>query len=121
MSSSRRKGVTECLTCNKPFSVDDFYRNKQNSSWSSNCKECLAVITRARRYKVAVEVMKGLLANDTCEICETYLDVKDRFIDHNHKTGEIRGVLCNHCNTGIGMFKDNEDLMLRAIEYIKHK
>ena len=38
--------------------------------------------------------------------------------DHNHKTGFIRGRLCNSCNVGIGCFKDSSELLLKARNFI---
>lgn len=58
-----------------------------------------------------------------CAICST--DVpghKGMFmVDHDHETGVVRGLLCNTCNSGLGMFKDNTDLMLKAIDYLKRE
>lgn len=39
--------------------------------------------------------------------------------DHDHKTGKIRGLLCGNCNVGIGHFKDDIHLLIKAIEYLK--
>lgn len=40
--------------------------------------------------------------------------------DHCHKTGEWRGLLCRNCNLGLGLFKDDVELLLRAAEYLKN-
>ena len=40
-------------------------------------------------------------------------------VDHDHNTGEIRGLLCNHCNFAIGLFNDNPEFMIRAIKYLR--
>jgi hypothetical protein len=40
-------------------------------------------------------------------------------VDHNHETGQIRGVLCHQCNRGIGAFKDNIERMKRALNYLE--
>ena len=40
-------------------------------------------------------------------------------IDHCHKTGKVRALLCNHCNNGLGSFKDKIDLMAKAMKYLR--
>ncbi len=40
-------------------------------------------------------------------------------IDHNHATGQAREWICDSCNTGLGRFKDNIEIMQNAIEYLK--
>ncbi len=42
-------------------------------------------------------------------------------IDHNHKTGKMRGLLCHNCNVGIGHFSDSIEFLLKAITYLKEK
>lgn len=40
-------------------------------------------------------------------------------VDHNHNTGNVRSLLCMSCNTGIGKFKDNIELIEAALNYLK--
>lgn len=40
-------------------------------------------------------------------------------VDHCHTTGKVRGLLCAYCNTALGLFKENTDVMMLAIEYLK--
>lgn len=52
-----------------------------------------------------------------CMICGE--DVTDTGnLDHCHKTGKWRGVLCRNCNTGLGLFKDDKQLLFSAILYL---
>ncbi len=60
-----------------------------------------------------------LQANE-CAICRTTLGDKALHVDHNHETGQLRGLLCNHCNLGLGHFRDSPDRLAAAIAYL-HK
>ena len=51
-----------------------------------------------------------------CPICEG--DSPKWYLDHNWKTGEFRAWLCNSCNIGLGQFRDNIDLLNKAIAYL---
>lgn len=53
-----------------------------------------------------------------CHICGGDLSIREH-IDHCHKTGIIRGLLCVQCNTAIGSFEDNPIFMQRAMQYIQ--
>ena len=54
-----------------------------------------------------------------CAICRALLRKRtDGVIDHNHRTGEIRGVLCVPCNAGLGLLGDHPEILVKAIEYL---
>jgi hypothetical protein len=64
------------------------------------------------------------LREANCEICgeQTFRHGKSQcHIDHDHKTGKVRGSLCSACNMGLGKFKDSEQLLLSAISYLRRK
>lgn len=55
-----------------------------------------------------------------CAICG--IENKPLQVDHCHSTGEIRELLCHHCNSGLGNFFDNVNVLQKAIDYVrKHK
>jgi len=61
-------------------------------------------------------------AGGHCEICgkpEALAAKGTLHCDHNHSTGQVRGMLCMHCNQALGKFGDNIDLLYKAIEYLK--
>lgn len=52
-----------------------------------------------------------------CAICQEP-PLKPLVLDHDHETGEVRGLLCANCNSGLGMFKDNVGALAGAIQYL---
>lgn len=78
---------------------------------------------RLRLYGMTSEEFDQMFVNQgkKCGICGS-LDPqhnKGWNVDHDHKTGEVRGILCGVCNTSLGGFKDNPNLLQAAIEYLK--
>jgi hypothetical protein len=57
------------------------------------------------------------LQQGKCAICEKSSD-KHLFVDHCHTTGKIRGLLCQHCNTLLGMAFDDTNILLSAVAYL---
>lgn len=60
--------------------------------------------------------------NGLCAICSTPENATPKgtlHLDHDHKTGFTRGLLCSNCNMGIGQFKDDPTLLLKAIRYLR--
>ncbi len=54
-----------------------------------------------------------------CFICGDVLaESKGVHVDHDHRTNEIRGLLCQGCNKGLGMFRDDPMLLIRAANYL---
>jgi hypothetical protein len=121
------------------------YRMKSNRL----CVECLRVRKRIwkkhnvdkkskheknavykRKYGITVDQYNELYQRQEgkCLICNEFetsiYKGKSRLlaIDHDHKTGKFRGLLCSGCNMGLGSFKDNADLLWKARKYLKlHK
>lgn len=61
-----------------------------------------------------------LMQRNTCGICKEVFS-KPPNVDHDHKTGEIRGLLCGRCNKGLGHFRDSTGLLDNAKDYLQGK
>lgn len=60
------------------------------------------------------------LVIEQCGRCAICGEAPQRLcIDHDHKTGQLRGLLCSRCNSGIGLLDDNPDILLIAARYIE--
>ncbi len=123
--------VKYCSVCHKPKKLKEFFKAPNNKTgYEGKCKECRHVSARPKqlmaRYGITHEQYEDMLEKQggVCAICETFELRKDSrylVVDHCHTTNEIRGVLCHKCNTALGLFNDKEELLLKAIEYLKEK
>lgn len=80
-----------------------------------------------RKYGITPIVYDKMFENQNgvCAICgkketkhDRYGNIKNLQVDHNHKTGKIRGLLCFMCNAGVGMFDDCIENLRNAIHYL---
>lgn len=73
-----------------------------------------------KKYKITVEEYERMLVaqNGVCAICEKQPSKRRLHVDHCHKTGRVRGLLCSNCNTAIGKLNDDPALMLKAASYV---
>jgi len=73
-----------------------------------------------RHYSITEQQYEDIFTNQTglCKICGLQ-DKKRLAVDHCHKTGKVRGLLCNSCNRGIGYLRDNPLLMRNAADYVE--
>ena len=122
----------QCKSCKHEKLADAFYYQRRYGSVVlalNKCKDCQTNYQRNKAFGITDEDFNTLLEkqNHKCAICgvdhdyyRSYTQNGRRFaVDHNHKTGEIRGLLCDKCNRGIGYFKDSEQLLSCAILYLK--
>lgn len=104
---------------------ENFILNKSSiDGFNGWCKNCTKDSSLCNRYNISLEDYKKLLIlqNEQCFLCGTNdpMGPTNMFVvDHCHKTGKIRGLLCNHCNTGIGKLHDDPQLLRKAADYIE--
>jgi hypothetical protein len=73
-----------------------------------------------RKFTLADYIAMLVDQNNSCKICSRKFDeLLIPMIDHDHLEHKVRSLLCNDCNSGLGFFKESEELMLKAIEYLK--
>lgn len=129
----------KCSKCNEVLPVTNFHlkadKNTNHYRFNSPCKFCSNFYRNKNYYKAhRLKVKYNLSQEDynlklkaqkySCAICNIHRDdyLKDFSVDHCHKTGKVRSLLCTQCNSGIGFFRENINNMEKAIAYIKkHK
>ncbi len=76
-----------------------------------------------KNYGISAEQYNEIFAkqNGRCKICNRHQSEFKRSlaVDHDHNTNKVRGLLCHHCNSAIGHFFENPQIMERAIIYVK--
>lgn len=140
-------GTKQCRKCGKTKETTEFYPHKYNKDGFFNrCKVCERDLKKGtqkqarksdpNRFKgydlqksfgISFETYNKMLTeqNGVCAICkkpETHVrlgKVTTLRVDHCHKTGKNRKLLCNMCNGGLGFFQDNPELLLTAAQYLK--
>lgn len=98
-------------------------RSRKQSEWYYKNKELAQVKARERNYGITHDDYLALMEsqNSKCGICLNDFgeDSKNIHVDHCHKTGAVRGLLCNRCNLALGFLQDSPESLARAIEYLK--
>lgn len=106
-------------------------RSKKYKQYRLNNLEKFKRINRNNKlknqYGLTIEDLEKMLRDqgNKCAICgkEIFLSGPSKkitaHVDHDHKTGKVRGLLCHACNIGLGKFMDNTDYLLSAISYLK--
>ena len=140
--------MKKCRICHAEKPVLEFHVNRSSiDNFQPACKSCSKVRTYSYRLtdgghiRTAVGQRKHVLSKYSltqsdydamlfeqdcrCAICrrpETAIykgSIKRLAVDHCHKTGKIRGLLCSHCNQAIGKLKDSPRLLRKAADYLE--
>ena len=118
-----------CNVCHKLKKTKEFAKNQDainnRSVRRPSCKDCRikmegAGVSRTDRIKWLKE--KPVNEPFVCPICKkrTIAGVTSKVVlEHDHRTGKPGGWICDSCNTGLGRFKDDVELLKSAIEFLK--
>lgn len=106
--AKKREQLKKWRVNTRPKRLEHFQRYEREKNLKSN-------------YGISIDDFDRLLASQDgrCAICETPNPQRFWHIDHDHSTGEIRGILCNLCNVGLGAFKDNRHSLKMAEIYLR--
>jgi hypothetical protein len=136
--------MKKCNICNESRTISDFWKLKTSpDGLQYTCKICQRKINKkhkeANKERVKLNRRKNLLKSyglttedydkmieaqgGVCKICKDpkakHWRTDKLFVDHDHKTGRVRGLLCHDCNYALGGFKDRIDLLKEAIKYLE--
>jgi hypothetical protein len=135
--------MSECKWCKLTKVKDEFdlqyYKGKPCEKRRSVCRECRRIRRKTygvrsgeglrdynlkRLYGISLKDFKKMLLeqNHKCYLCNG--TTKNRWgyglaVDHCHKSGKVRKLLCDKCNKGLGQFNDDSELLIKAAKYLK--
>ncbi|MBX7133800.1 MAG: endonuclease VII domain-containing protein [Fimbriimonadaceae bacterium] len=139
---SESAALKKCSRCQQEKLLDDFtnHRNGNHGKryWCRACETAHRQRWKSENPQRAISVSRrhelrtyGLTEADfqtlldkqggRCAICGTDKPGRGHAhfsVDHDHRTGQIRGLLCGNCNTGLGLFSEDTDLLSAAREYL---
>ena len=117
-----------CLSCNQSLPESSFHKRTYTSGnigLQPKCKKCQhnrrATYYKPhefmrRKFSLTEDQYNDLMSNENCKTCGEKMGKK--CIDHCHSTNKIRGVLCNNCNTALGLIRDNRQTLKNMRQYL---
>lgn len=107
-----------------------YYKNniEKIMEYSWRTKEHSDNYRLSKKFGISLQEYNIMLKkqNSVCAICNKEEVIKTKkgnlrklAVDHDHKTGKVRGLLCSNCNTSLGGFQDDIDTLVKALKYLK--
>jgi hypothetical protein len=129
--------MKKCTKCGVEKPLSEFNVRSDTKKLTGSCKLCISEYSKKqhlknlikrkdqklkKQYGISFEEKLNMfnLQNKKCDICNTeFKNISAAHVDHCHKTGKIRGLLCTKCNPGIGYLQDSTDILKSAIKYLE--
>lgn len=124
-----------CNKCNTTKDVLLFSKDSKNGGYQNYCKTCQSEYKKnnkdkrrnndyVRMYGITLSEYNTIRKeqHNCCKICGTHEHKqihKKLVVDHCHSSGAVRGLLCNNCNTALGLLRDDTELFESCIKYLK--
>lgn len=128
------EGSKECTFCNKIKDIIQFSASKKIMDGRRNtCKKCQIYYKISYNYLnldkqltikdqvfLARQIIQKylIIQYNSCDICKIEFEHKNWYVDHCHKNGHMRGLLCNKCNSGLGYIEDTT-FIINAKKYLQ--
>lgn len=127
-----RKKICSCSTCPSldiPLPLDDFHRSRRAADGrQAYCKFCntwQAQVAQWKKQEINI-TQRGYMRllkhqRGGCRICGRVPTPGEHrlSVDHNHRSGLVRGLICTGCNSGLGMFGDDANRLRAAADYLE--
>lgn len=108
------KGKTRGSYCKQCWS-------DRSNTWNKENRDRVRDRTLRSKFGITLEQYNTMLTaqGGVCAICRTLnKDRKNLAVDHDHRTGKVRSLLCGNCNRGLGNFQDCPAILQRAMDYL---
>lgn len=119
--TKRKYPRSYCRPCFNDWQRDAY--KKKPAEWHKRRNQQRSIQVTAARLGATERELEVLLEqeNEGCAICGGAPNggCSRLAVDHDHRTGRVRGLLCMHCNQAIGKFKDDPKLLRRAADYLE--
>jgi hypothetical protein len=111
---------TQCRECRREYQKEYNKRPVQKQAvkkWADANKDHIKDMEYRRTYGITLDDYKVMVAQQEgcCKICNEH---KSLVVDHCHKTGAVRGLLCSQCNRAMGLFQDDPNRLQSAVAYL---
>jgi recombination endonuclease VII len=110
--------------CSRTWRSNNPDKQRQSTkNWQANHPERVRIHSRTQscgRYGISIEEfeIRRTAQGNCCGLCgQEFTSIPH--IDHDHATKNVRALLCHNCNVGIGNFRESQELLQRAIDYLK--
>jgi hypothetical protein len=123
-----RPSTKVCAHCGKKKNGLNFSKAiYRTDGLNPYCKPCVSGRKKFHTYGITEGNYEKLLReqNGVCAICheeevaKIHGKIKTLSVDHDHKTGKVRGLLCSQCNPSFGMLKESETIILSMLSYLR--
>ena len=128
MSRMWRGFASYCKSCHIKFIKDKPYRSRDFRRIRESRSDSAREWDLKNKFGITLEEYNSMLdlQGGVCAICQK-VDSRTRMdgtplalaIDHDHETGEVRGLLCSRCNMSVGALGDSHESIMRVVEYLK--